>query len=345
MNPEVSIIIPTYNSEAYIRQALESIFNQTYVNFEVILVDDASEDSTLEIARNFRDTRLKIISNRQNRGVSHGRNCGIAIAKGSWIALLDSDDWYAPQRLEKLLLVAKQENADMVADDLHLIRDKPSGMASLREFQPWSTLLQENNQQTSSPKVISAVDFVKSDRPNPINKKRNWSLGYIKPLIRREFLIEHHIKYNETIRVGEDYILYLECLRQQARLILVPQAYYYYRTRVTSLSARSATAYLAESCDIAQFFVRQEAEIAEDSHLLPVLQENITIYQNRLAYHHVLETIKQKNIGRTIRQILVRPYTLKLLVKKSLAIVRNKLVSVTESKKSIYGEFGVAAIE
>jgi len=336
MNPEVSIIIPTYNSEAYIRQALESIFNQTYSDFEVIVIDDASQDFTVEIARNFQDKRLRIISNQQNRGVSYVRNCGIAAAKGNWIALLDSDDWYAPSRLEKLLSVAKQENADMVADNLYLICD--------REFQPWGTLLQENNQQISSTQVINSVDFVKSDRPNSINEKRNWSLGYLKPLIKHEFLIEHCIKYNENIHVGEDYVLYLECLRQQARLVLVPQAYYYYRTRVTSLSTRKPTAYLAESCDITQFFIHTEVNMVGNSHLLTVLLENLSIYQKRLAYYYVLEAIKQRNIWKTVRQILDHPHTLKLLTDKSLKMVQNKLVSFAESKKSTCGELSVAAL-
>ena len=335
MKPEVSIIIPTYNSEAYIAQALESVLHQTYSNFEIILVDDASTDSTLEIARSFDDPRLRIISNKQNRGVSYGRNCGIKAAQGNWIALLDSDDWYAPNRLEKLLSVARQENADLVADDLNLIRD--------RESQPWSTLLEENEQKSTSVRLIDAVEFVVSDRPNPINAKRNWSFGYTKPMMRREFLLQHKIEYDEEIHVGEDYVLYLECLRNQARFALIPQAYYYYRTRVASLSTRKPTEYLSDSCDITNIFINREIYDGKKSQLLKILVENLVIYQKRLAYYQVLEAIKQKNIVKTIGLILDNPYTLGDLLSKFANILQKKVKSITESKKSNEISFSVAS--
>ena len=332
MTPELSIIIPAYNSEAYIGQALDSVFHQTYGNFEILLIDDASSDSTVKIARSYLDSRLKIISHKRNRGVSYSRNCGIKAAKGNWIALLDSDDWYAPPRLEKLLEVAKAENADLVADDLHLIRDCEASRRHC-EFQPWGSLLRENKQQTFSTRLISAVDFVKSDRPNPINAKRNWSFGYTKPLIRREFLLKHNIQYDETIRVGEDYILYLECLRQQGRFIITPKAYYYYRTREISLSTRKPTAYLADSCQITKIFINREIEERGDSLLLKALFENLISYQKRLAYYRVLGAIKQKQLLKTIQQILYNPYTLGYLFIKFISIVQQKSSLALEGKK------------
>ena len=337
MKPEVSVIIPTYNSEAYLALALESVFNQTYRNFEIILIDDASTDSTLEVAQSFKDKRLKIISNKQNRGVSYGRNCGIKAAQGNWIALLDSDDWYAPQRLEKLLSAAIEHNADLVADDLNLISD--------REFQPWSTLLQENEQTLAAAKIIDSVDFVVSDRPNPINAKRNWSLGYTKPLIKREFLLERGIEYDEDIQVGEDYVLYLECLRQQARFVLIPQAYYYYRTRVTSLSTRKPTEYLSDSCDITNIFIHREINAGENSQLLKALFENLVIYRKRLAYYRVLEAIKQKDIIATIEQILDNPYTLGDLSSKLGNILYKKARSLVNTQKSEEFGFNIASVK
>ena len=326
MNPEVSIIIPCYNSEAYIARALESVFHQTHRNFEIILIDDASKDSTLEIARSFSDRRLKIISNQQNRGVSYGRNCGIDAATGNWIALLDSDDWYAPQRLEKLLSAAVKTNADMIADDLYLIRD--------RESQPWGSLLQENNSEQSSIQSIDAVEFVKSDRPNPLNTKRNWSLGYTKPLIKREFLIKHDLKYNEDINVGEDYTLYLECLRKQAHFVLLPEAYYFYRARMISLSTRKPTEYLLESCQITQTFIDLEKCDRSIPLLLETLAENLYIFQRRLAYYRLLEAIKQKQLIKIVQQIIQHPYTLVYLFNKFIKVLSNKNRSIATKKQN-----------
>lgn len=302
MNPEVSVIIPTYNSKQYIAQALESVLTQTYRNLEVILIDDASHDLTVEIARGFQDRRLKIFSNNQNRGVSYGRNFGIRQAQGKWIALLDSDDWYAPTRLEKLIALAEANDADLIADDLLLINDDHT--------EHWSTLLAECPQMKfSSLTLIDAVKFVTSDRLPSINGKRIWSLGYTKPLMRREFLLKHQLWYDENLQVGEDFSLYLECLRQQAKFYLTAQPYYYYRTRTTSLSTRKPTEYLAESCAITQTFIDRELVSAStpDDTLIKALGENLAIFQRRLAFYKLLENIQEQKLYTAIVHLFDNP--------------------------------------
>ena len=325
MNPEISVIVPTYNSEEYIAKALESVFAQTHQNLEIVLIDDASTDSTVSIARSFRDKRLRVIENSCNRGVSYGRNRGIKLARGKWIALLDSDDWYAPERLEKLLQVAKQRSADLVADDLFLIRD--------RQQQPWSTLLQENHQATLSPwQLIDAVKFVTSDRPTPIGAKRNWSLGYIKALIRKEFLLENNIQYQENISVGEDFTFYLECLWHYARFYLVNQPYYYYRTRESSLSSRTPIEHLSQSCDITQKFIDKEVRSPEDLQLHKVLQQNLVVFHKRLAYYYLIESLRQKNIWQAIELIITAPHVAIDIFKKSNTTLIDKLLTKVRLK-------------
>ncbi len=316
MKPEVSVIIPAYNCEDYIAQALESVFAQTCCSFEIIVVDDASTDSTLEIIRSFNDTRLKVITNQHNCGVSSVRNYGIQKAQGDWIALLDSDDWYAPERLEHLLKIAVEQNADLVADDLFMIRD--------REQYPWSTLLQENKLPRDAIELVDAARFVATDRPSPINAPRNWSFGYTKPLIRREFLLKHNIKYDESIKVGEDFVLYLECLQRKGRFLLVPKPYYYYRTREVSLSTRKPTEYLAQSCEITQHFIDQEETLKDiDRQLLKVMYQNIDIFQKRLTYYRTVEYIKQKKVVLTLIQIIKCPYILIYFTNKLITFLEN----------------------
>ncbi|WP_310417709.1 glycosyltransferase family 2 protein [Chamaesiphon sp. OTE_8_metabat_110] len=121
INPQVSIVIPAYNTAVYIGRAIESALKQTLTNIEIILVDDASTDRTLAIANSFTDRRLKVFTNFENLGVSATRNWAISQAQGEWIAVLDSDDWYAPTRLERLLQIASQQHADLIADDLYLV--------------------------------------------------------------------------------------------------------------------------------------------------------------------------------------------------------------------------------
>jgi succinoglycan biosynthesis protein ExoO len=323
MKPKVSVIIPTYNSEQYIAQALESVLTQTDRNLEVIIIDDASHDLTVEIAHSFQDHRVKIFSNKQNRGVSYGRNFGIRQAQGKWIALLDSDDWYAPDRLEKLIALGEAKDADLIADNLLLIND--------HQTKHWSTLLAECPAVKFDPiTLIDAVKFVTSDRLPSINAKRVWSLGYTKPLIRKEFLLKHQLGYDENLRVGEDFSLYLECLRQQAKFYLLAQPYYYYRTRTTSLSTRKPTQYLAESYAITQTFIDRElvSVSTPDDSLTKALEENLAIFQKRLAFYKLLENIQEQKLYTAIAHLFDNPFIVGDLVQKFGMLLFKKLRAV-----------------
>jgi succinoglycan biosynthesis protein ExoO len=330
MKPNVSVIIPTHNSEKYIAQALESVFNQSYCNLEVILIDDASQDTTVEIARRFDDHRLKIFSHLHNRGVSYGRNFGIRQAQGQWIALLDSDDWYTSDRLEKLIAIGEAEAVDLIADDLWLIDEE--------QTQHWSTLLNEcSNLKFSEISQIDAVNFVISDRLSSINAKRTWSLGYTKPLIRREFLLQHQIWYDESLRVGEDFSLYLECLRHQAKYYLVNQPYYYYRTRTISLSTRKPTEYLAESCAITQSFIEREVTFLAcgNFNLLKALLENLRRFKKRLAFYQFLENLQEQKLYTAISHLIANPYLAIDLVRKSRMLLVKKFKKVFFSEETV----------
>ncbi|KAF3885341.1 MULTISPECIES: glycosyltransferase family 2 protein [Nostocales] len=97
---KISVIIPVYAAEKYIAATLQSVLEQTYKNFEVIIVDDGSPDRSIEICRQFTDSRIKII-HQENRGLAGARNTGIRHAKGEYLALIDADDLWLPEKLEK----------------------------------------------------------------------------------------------------------------------------------------------------------------------------------------------------------------------------------------------------
>lgn len=103
----VSVLIPTFNREATIKRAVESVLSQTYSDIECIVIDDASTDSTQKILKNINDPRLKVFNLPENKGVSFARNYGEERSSGKWIALLDSDDEWLPNRLEKQLKYAE----------------------------------------------------------------------------------------------------------------------------------------------------------------------------------------------------------------------------------------------
>lgn len=114
--PLVSVIMPAYNAEEYISEAVQSVMAQTYTNWELLILDDCSTDGTADKARCFSDLdpRITLYSNPKNIGVALTRNKGMALAKGSWVALLDSDDIWHKDKLEKQLVAAENTGADII---------------------------------------------------------------------------------------------------------------------------------------------------------------------------------------------------------------------------------------
>ncbi len=102
-SPLISIIIPTYNRAQLLKRAIESLLKQTYQGFEIIVVDDASTDSTAEVVTGFDDGRIRYLRHSRNQGPSAARNTGIKVAKGEYIAFLDDDDEYKESKIEKQL--------------------------------------------------------------------------------------------------------------------------------------------------------------------------------------------------------------------------------------------------
>lgn len=114
--PLVSVIMPAYNCERYIEIAIRSVIAQTYQNWELLVIDDGSTDSTPEIVETLAsvDARIKLIRNPVNIGVAKTRNKGFVLSRGHFVALLDSDDVWYPNKLEKQLLLAQKTGAEII---------------------------------------------------------------------------------------------------------------------------------------------------------------------------------------------------------------------------------------
>ena len=110
MNELVSIIMPSYNTANYISQSIDSVINQTYSNWELIIIDDCSTDNTIEIVKTYSDERIRLLSNEKNSGAAVSRNYALREAKGEWIAFLDSDDLWMPDKLEKQISFLQKNN-------------------------------------------------------------------------------------------------------------------------------------------------------------------------------------------------------------------------------------------
>lgn len=111
---QISIIMAAYNAEKTIGVAIESVLTQSYKKWELIVIDDCSIDGTAEIVKSFSDSRIRLIKNEKNSGVSISRKKGLETASGEWIAVLDSDDQWAPEKLEKQIALAKETGAELL---------------------------------------------------------------------------------------------------------------------------------------------------------------------------------------------------------------------------------------
>ena len=144
----VSIITPAFNAEEFLSGTVESVKSQTFKDWELIIVDDCSTDNTLEIARTCAeaDKRIRVVKTECNGGVSAARNLGLSIATGDYIAFLDSDDLWAPQKLEKQIQF-------MLENDCTL---------SYTDFQKFDSSTGEKGKIIKAPKQMEAADILKN---------------------------------------------------------------------------------------------------------------------------------------------------------------------------------------
>lgn len=207
---EVSVIVPAYNARAFIARALESALVQTVTTIEVIVVDDASRDSTAEFVETayHTDPRLRLLRLGENGGPARARNLAIAEAEGEWIAILDADDAWHPERLARML--ARADQADAVFDNLTGI-DAQTGAIMAPLFPDFPDGALSLDRLLAPRATASQFDF-----------------GYLKPILRRAFLTRHNLTYDETLRTSEDLLFYLKLLLDGARTQMIDEALYVY---------------------------------------------------------------------------------------------------------------------
>ena len=221
----VTVIIAAYNAEATIARAVRSALAESEVA-EVIVVDDASTDGTIRAARELDDGsgRLNILRQLENRGPSAARNRGILESTAPWIGILDADDFLLAGRIAGMLGYCK--DTDLIADDIWQVTESAVDG-------PRRSLLDD---ALTGPIQVGFQEFVLSNVTR--QGRQRAELGFIKPLMRREFLDVHQLRYREHMRLGEDFELYARALARGARLCLIPAQGYVSVVRANSLSGR-----------------------------------------------------------------------------------------------------------
>lgn len=207
----VTVIIPVYNSSATLQRAALSALDQTLRDIEVIIIDDGSTDNSNSVARELaeRDSRLTVIGLPKNIGKARAMNHASELARGSWIAVLDSDDQYLPTRLAKLLEAGERHGVELVADNqLHL--DDATGAS----FQTAFSMPGEG-------RLVGLSDFIAHSNP-----AASFDFGILKPMIRRDFLVREGLSYHPGAKLAEDFYFMLEFFAKGGRGWLVHEPLY-----------------------------------------------------------------------------------------------------------------------
>ena len=297
--PRISVLIPAYNAAHCIERAIASVLAQTEQDFEILVIDDASSDATATLveAAALHDSRIRRLRAAENGGPGLARNKGIAAASGEWIAPLDADDRFHPQRLERLAGIGERRGADMVADNLlvHAGTEMAPGAAMFPPgFMPASLTLDAHAFLLGNlaPKASGRVGF-----------------AFLKPLIRRAFLRDSGITY-DAARFAEDYLLYLRCLLHGARWALTPEAMYDYTVHAASLTAGHSAADLVHLAAAERALLRHPA-VLDDPALKRSLAHHIRTVDRALSWFEFATAVKRRDpagmlssFGRDPRNVL-----------------------------------------
>lgn len=228
--PLVSVIVACFNAAAYLRAAVRSALDQSLREIEVIIVDDGSTDGSQAIAQALAaaDRRVRLHQMASNGGPAAARNRGFDLAQGRFVAILDSDDLYHPERLKRLVAVCDAVEADMIADDL-IIFDDADRTPPASFFGP---------PRSKRGGWVSLAGYFRES----VLYGRTPNLGFLKPLIRLDLIRAHGVRYDESLRIAEDDDLVIQLLRAGARYRTVAEAGYFYRKHGASISHRLSLA-------------------------------------------------------------------------------------------------------
>lgn len=220
MNPTVSIIVPVYNAEKTIGRCIESILNQEYTDFELLLMNDGSKDSSGDICDRYaaKDSRIRVI-HKENTGVSDTRNQALDLARGTYLQFLDADDWITPNATRLFVETAETYHCDLVISDFYrVVGERVSRKGDIDDC------------------VLTKEEFA----AHMIEDPADFYYGVLwNKLFRRDIIEKHHLRMNPEISWCEDFMFNLEYIRYAEVFYALQVPIYYYVKTKGSLATQS----------------------------------------------------------------------------------------------------------
>lgn len=224
---KLSVVVPVFNVEKYIRQCVDSLLSQTEQDIEIILVDDGSTDNSGKICDEYahKNECVKVF-HKKNEGLVSARKYGYSIANGQYVGNVDGDDWVEPDMYEKLLNVAEQTNCDIAQSGYFIENDNESNLQEYPEFYLDNITLQER---------VVLIEKILSG-----NQKQSHNTFFCGHLVfavfKRELLTCSYNKLADNMSNGEDIISSIYLLREVKSIVSISGGSYHYRIRRDSLS-------------------------------------------------------------------------------------------------------------
>jgi glycosyltransferase involved in cell wall biosynthesis len=202
--------MPVYNGERYLREAIESILNQTFEDFEFLVIDDGSSDGSVEIIQSYNDQRIRLILNETNLGLIATLNKGIDLARGDYIARMDCDDISMPERLDK---------------QYEFMQKNPEAAVS----GSWASTIDEQGEVTGEIRTLSSFDCISVE------------LFFTNPMIHSSTFFKKNFiasigSYNKDFERAEDYYLWIRVVQKKGRILNVPLFLLKYRNHTDNVS-------------------------------------------------------------------------------------------------------------
>jgi succinoglycan biosynthesis protein ExoO len=294
----VTVLIPAYNAAAFLHRAVNSALNQTLPVHEILIVDDASTDDTVEAAERLRaaDARVRIVGLKENGGPAKARNAGLDAARGDWIAMLDADDAFLPERLERMISAGREAEADIVADNFAWYNALTETIGD-----PGIALADETE-------IVTIRRFVAQARP--FSGEADW--GLLKPVFRREFLERHNLRYPTFSRHGEDFLFMLNVFLAGARHVLIRQVGYLYTDRSSGMS-RTQIDY--DTMAIHTMSLLKDERVRNDKGLRRVLYRRAVSIRRLAAEYRLRPYIDRRHVKPIIHLALSDPYAFRTVLR------------------------------
>ena len=225
----ISIIVPVYNVEQYIEEAVNSVVRQTYTDWELLLVNDGSTDQSLKLCREFEklDSRIHVID-RENGGVSSARNAGLERARGEWVGFLDGDDWLEENCLETAL-----SRVDGDTDVVCWNYWKNTGDRQ-KKNKPIDPPCMEFHEPKELIKLVMFPQYALKTKGESFGEIR----GVTTKIIRTRLLRNNHLRFDTKVKIGEDALFSAKCFEHARKVVFMDEYLYHYRTNFLSATKK-----------------------------------------------------------------------------------------------------------